>query len=151
MAILDLNISLLSLEFLSREFMRGHDAYRGNKAFQRPSRNAAFERMLVVVWDERASFISNLLRRFHQTFCAQVSDLLKRVLYRSRNYDSATRCFAPRWNEARNGPLVGMAWRLLLRRKSALPETGILRSWGVVSPIIHAISVLKWLRPLGDH
>ncbi len=28
--------------------MRRDDAYRGNKAFQRPSRNAAFERRLVV-------------------------------------------------------------------------------------------------------
>ena len=66
--ILRLNISFLSLEFPSREFMRGHDAYRGKKAFQRPSRNAAFERRLVVVWDERTSFISNLLRRLYQPF-----------------------------------------------------------------------------------
>lgn len=48
--------------------MRGHDATRGKKAFQRPLRNAAVVRQLVVVWDERTSFIPSLLGRFDQTF-----------------------------------------------------------------------------------
>ena len=131
--------------------MRGHDAYRGAQAFRRPSRNAAVVRQLVVVWDERRSFILHLLRRFGRPSCSGLrSDETRSTQFES--YDSTvTRCFAPRLIEARNGLPVGMAWRLLLRRKAALPETGILRSWGVVSPIFHAMSVLKWLRPLGDH
>lgn len=52
--------SIASARIFFQEFMRGHDAYRGNKAFQRPSRNAAVVRQLVVVWDERTSVISFL-------------------------------------------------------------------------------------------
>ena len=50
--------------------MRGHDAYRGTQAFQRPSRNAAFESRLVVVWGERKSFVLYPLISFHQTLCS---------------------------------------------------------------------------------
>ena len=50
--------------------MRGHDATRGNKAFQGPLRNAAFERMLVVVWDECEPFIPFLLGRFNELVCS---------------------------------------------------------------------------------
>ena len=62
--------SIASARILFQEIMRGHDAYRGKKAFQRLSRNAAVVRQLVVVWDERRSFILHLLRRFIRPSCS---------------------------------------------------------------------------------
>jgi Integrase/Phage integrase, N-terminal len=47
--------------------------------------------------------------------------------------------------------MVGLVRQLPPRGQSARPETGILRSWGVVSPIYPRARVLKWLRPFRDH